>query len=145
MDDAPEKQNEAGNQKIQDIPLHHLKKGEILEINTTRNVTANEHELDQQFWEAVKQYPTAIFWAAFFGIAVIQAGFDAQLVTSFYALPAFQRRFGYLYEGEYTISAPWQTGLGSMFPSSTLYVRSKFTQWEIRLAKFLELWHVVGH
>jgi SP family general alpha glucoside:H+ symporter-like MFS transporter len=48
----------------------------------------------------------------FFCIAVIMAGFDAQLVTSFYALPAFQQRFGSLYEGEWVISAPWQTGLG---------------------------------
>jgi SP family general alpha glucoside:H+ symporter-like MFS transporter len=120
MNAIPKKKAEANNAAIQDIPPHNVKKGEILEINTTRNVTVNEHELDQQFWEAVKQYPMAIFWAAFFGIAVIQAGFDAQLVTSFYALPAFQQRFGFLFEGEYTISAPWQTGLGSEFPHPQL-------------------------
>jgi SP family general alpha glucoside:H+ symporter-like MFS transporter len=108
QDNKKEVDNEVG-----DDVSPNFKKGEILEINTTRGITANEHDLDHQFWEAVKQYPTAILWAMFFGIAVIMAGFDAQLVTSFYALPAFQQRFGYLYEGEYTISAPWQTGLGS--------------------------------
>lgn len=37
--------------------------------------------------------------------------FDPQLLTSLFAVPAFQRDFGYLYEGQYIISAPWQTGL----------------------------------
>lgn len=116
MDSTPlEKNAEATNELTQDVSAPNFKKSEILEINTTRNITATEHTLDHQFWEAVRQYPTAILWAFFFNIAVIQAGFDAQLVTSFYALPAFQKRFGYLYQGEYTISAPWQTGLGSKY------------------------------
>lgn len=95
---------------VQDESPAQLKKGNLLEIDATRDITNSEHDL--QFWQAVRQYPTAVFWAMFFCIAVIMAGFDAQLVTSFYALPAFQRRFGDLYEGSYEISAPWQTGLG---------------------------------
>jgi SP family general alpha glucoside:H+ symporter-like MFS transporter len=87
-----------------------MKKGALLEIDATRDITTAEHDLG--FWAAVKQYPTAVLWAMFFCIAVIMAGFDAQLVTSFYALPAFQQRFGNLYEGSWEISAPWQTGLG---------------------------------
>lgn len=98
---------------IQEAGLHDTKKEALLEIDATRYATAKEHELG--FWEAVKQYPQAVFWAAIFCIAVIMAGFDAQLVTSFYALPAFQRRFGTIYEDEYIISAPWQTGLGSRY------------------------------
>ncbi|RDL39429.1 putative maltose permease [Venustampulla echinocandica] len=89
---------------------HDVKKGNLLEIDATRDITSAEHNLG--FWTAVKQYPTAIFWALFFCISVIMAGFDAQLITSFYALPAFQRRFGYEYEGEYIIPAEWQTALG---------------------------------
>jgi len=38
--------------------------------------------------------------------------FDPQLLGSLYATPAFQRDFGYEFEGEWIISAPWQTGLG---------------------------------
>ncbi|CZR62573.1 probable maltose permease [Phialocephala subalpina] len=87
-----------------------MNKGGLLEIDATREITTAEHDLG--FWAAVKQYPTAVFWAMFFCIAVIMAGFDAQLVTSFYALPAFQQRFGNQYNGEWEISAPWQTGLG---------------------------------
>lgn len=83
--------------------------GEVINV-AVRDFTQAEHDLG--FWDAVRQYPMAIFWALFFCIAVIMAGFDAQLITSFYALPAFQRRFGYLYDGSYIITAPWQTALG---------------------------------
>ncbi|KAH8771639.1 putative MFS transporter [Diaporthe sp. PMI_573] len=76
--------------------------------------TVIEHETG--FWQAVRQYPAATFWSAFFCIAVIMAGFDAQIITSFYALPAFQRKYGELVEHNgvesYEIPAEWQTGLG---------------------------------
>lgn len=99
------------NDTVEKEPHSELKQGTLLEIDETRDITTTEHEL--HFWKAVKQYPTAVFWAMFFCIAVIMAGFDAQLVTSFYALPAFQQRYGNLYaDGSYEISAPWQTGLG---------------------------------
>lgn len=87
-----------------------LKREDLLGIDATREVIISEHEL--KFWPAVRQYPTATFWAFFFCISVIMAGFDAQIITSFYALPAFQQRFGDLVDGSYEISAPWQTGLG---------------------------------
>jgi SP family general alpha glucoside:H+ symporter-like MFS transporter len=98
------------NDNVQEQSPTEFKKGNLLEIDATRDITTAEHEL--KFWDAVKRYPTAVFWAMFFCIAVIMAGFDAQLVTSFYALPAFQQRFGTIYEGNYQISAPWQLGLG---------------------------------
>ena len=104
------KQDTANEMEKKEAPHVDLKKGNLLEIDATRDITSREHDL--KFWEAVQQHPTAVFWAMFFCIAVIMAGFDAQLVTSFYALPAFQQRFGYEFEGSYIISAPWQTGLG---------------------------------
>ncbi len=78
--------------------------------SAARASTTAEHELHLR--DAVKQYPQAIFWSFFFSLAVLMAGFDAQLVTSLYALPAFQRRFGYEYDGRYIISAAWQMALG---------------------------------
>ncbi|KAL1977834.1 hypothetical protein VTN31DRAFT_693 [Thermomyces dupontii] len=79
-------------------------------ITATRDITIAEHETG--FWAAVRQWPTAVFWAVFFCIAVVMAGFDAQLVTSFYALPAFQERFGHPYKDGHIIPAEWQTALG---------------------------------
>lgn len=79
-------------------------------ITATRDITIAEHETG--FWAAGRQWPTAVFWAVFFCIAVVMAGFDAQLVTSFYALPAFQERFGHPYKDGHIIPAEWQTALG---------------------------------
>jgi MFS transporter, SP family, general alpha glucoside:H+ symporter len=42
--------------------------------------------------------------------------FDPQLLGNLYATPAFQKEFGYLYNGNYIISAPWQTGLSMGSP-----------------------------
>ncbi|KAH8897513.1 putative MFS transporter [Thozetella sp. PMI_491] len=79
-----------------------------------RDITASEHDLS--FWNAVKRHPYAVLWSLLFSLAVVMAGFDAQLVTSLYALPAFQRRFGYEHDGHYIISAGWQTALGMGSP-----------------------------
>jgi len=43
-------------------------------------------------------------------IAVI--AFDPQLLGNLYAMPAFQKQFGYSFEDGFIISAAWQTGLG---------------------------------
>jgi SP family general alpha glucoside:H+ symporter-like MFS transporter len=42
--------------------------------------------------------------------------FDPQLLGNLYATPAFQRDFGYKFNGEWIISAPWQTGLSMGSP-----------------------------
>lgn len=81
-----------------------------VQVENARAITVVEHELG--FFKAVKLYPKAAAWSAFFCIAVVMSGFDAQLITSFYALPAFQQKFGEEYQGGYIITAPWQTGLG---------------------------------
>ncbi|KAK3679030.1 hypothetical protein LTR78_001483 [Recurvomyces mirabilis] len=77
---------------------------------------ATEHEHDMSFFEAVKLYPTAVFWSFFFSLGIIMTAFDPQLLGNLYATPAFQRDFGYLYEGSYIVSAPWQTGLSMGSP-----------------------------
>ncbi|QUC20626.1 uncharacterized protein UV8b_04867 [Ustilaginoidea virens] len=81
-----------------------------LGLDQTRDITEAEHQLG--FWEAIKLYPQATFWAMFFCIAVVMAGFDAQIITSFYALPAFQAKYGDWLGHHYEVAAPWQTGLG---------------------------------
>ncbi|TAQ85014.1 hypothetical protein B7494_g6662 [Chlorociboria aeruginascens] len=73
---------------------------------------ATEIEHNMTFFVALKLYPTSVFWSIFFSLGVIMTAFDPQLLGNLYATPAFQRDFGYLFEGEYIISAPWQTGLG---------------------------------
>jgi len=76
----------------------------------SRLATAMEHEMT--FFEAVKLYPTSAAWSIFFSLGIIMTAFDPQLLGNLYATPAFQKDFGYLFEGSYIISAAWQTGLG---------------------------------
>ncbi|KAF2246430.1 maltose permease [Trematosphaeria pertusa] len=70
---------------------------------------AIEHTLS--FWDAVKLYPKAIGWSMYFSLGVIMLSFDPQLLGNLYAMPAFQRDFGYKFGDGYIISAAWQTGL----------------------------------
>ncbi|KAK7920757.1 hypothetical protein PG985_008779 [Apiospora marii] len=72
---------------------------------------AIQHEHSLEFWQAVKLYPAAVGWSMFVSIGVIMLAFDPQLLGNLYATPQFAADFGYEYEGEYIISAPWQTGL----------------------------------
>ncbi|KAF2767354.1 general substrate transporter [Teratosphaeria nubilosa] len=74
-----------------------------------RAAVESEHNLT--FLEALKLYPTAIGWSIFFSLGIIMTAFDPQLLGNLYATPAFKRDFGYLYKGDYIVSAPWQTGL----------------------------------
>lgn len=87
----------------------HPHKGDMFVIEQTRGITITEHETT--FREAIRQWPKAVGWAFLFCIAVVMAGFDAQIITTFFALPAFQQRFGYEYNGSYILSAPWQMAL----------------------------------
>ncbi|RMZ15625.1 hypothetical protein D0860_01550 [Hortaea werneckii] len=94
-------------------------RGQIVNSSKTGNVqlagpeaqeaTENEHNLS--FIEAIKLYPKAVGWSIFFSLGVIMTAFDPQLLGNLYATPAFQRDFGYFYDGSYIVSAPWQTGL----------------------------------
>ncbi|EXJ81959.1 hypothetical protein A1O1_08026 [Capronia coronata CBS 617.96] len=80
------------------------------DLDAEARVAADE-EHGHSFFQAVKLYPTAVGWSLFFSLGVIMTAFDPQLIGQLYATPKFQRDFGYLYKGNWIISAPWQTGL----------------------------------
>ncbi|KAH8648299.1 general substrate transporter [Tricladium varicosporioides] len=90
------------------VSIHDATTKEIGE--ESRRATELEHSMS--FRQALKLYPKAVGWSAFFSMGVIMTAFDPQLLGSLYATPAFQRDFGYMFEGNYIISAPWQTALG---------------------------------
>ena len=85
-------------------------KNSVEEISASARVaTAHEHELT--FFQALKLYKKAAGWSVFFSLGIIMTAFDPQLLGNLYAMPKFQRDFGYEYQGKYIISAPWQTGM----------------------------------
>jgi len=60
-----------------------------------------EHELT--FVQAVNLYPVSIFWSCFVSLGVIMTAFDPQLLGNLYAMPQFERDFGYVYRGEVSL------------------------------------------
>ncbi|CZR59493.1 probable maltose permease [Phialocephala subalpina] len=93
-----------------ETPPKDVAEGVTKEIgDDARQATEIEHQMT--FFEAVKLYPGAVGWSIF-SLGIIMTAFDPQLLGNLYATPAFQKDFGYLFEGDYIISAAWQTGLG---------------------------------
>ena len=89
----------------------------VMDISTKEELgsqarVATELEHQMTFFEALKLYPTCVGWSIFFSLGIIMTAFDPQLLGNLYATPAFQEDFGYLFEGSYIISAPWQIALG---------------------------------
>ncbi|RYP75332.1 hypothetical protein DL771_002428 [Monosporascus sp. 5C6A] len=81
---------------------------------------AVQQEHDLTLWQALKLYPTAVAWSLFVSLGVIMLAFDPQIVGSMYAMPQFQKDFGYEHNGEYVIPASWQTGLSMGNPLGQL-------------------------
>ncbi|ANB13674.1 Mal31p [Sugiyamaella lignohabitans] len=99
--------------------------GSISSIKAVNVILENTKELLEEerqlgVIDAMKQYPKAMFWSVFFSVAVIMTGYDAQLVTSFYAMPSFIAKYGQYYNGNKEISAAWQSGLGMGNPIGQL-------------------------
>jgi MFS transporter, SP family, general alpha glucoside:H+ symporter len=92
------------------------------EATTTSKALASEAKLGTErekelsFLQTLYLYRTAAAWSIFFSLGVVMCAFDPQLLGNLYATPSFQRDFGYKYQGEYIISAPWQTGLSMGSP-----------------------------
>lgn len=77
--------------------------------------TAADTEKAMSFRTAWKMYPTAIFFSFGLSLAVIMEGYDTWLLGSFWALPAFAKKYGDLVTVDgtptYVVSANWQTAL----------------------------------
>ena len=106
-----------GDKKTNDAREHSLDgdvlKGDIavgaIAGEEARHATELEHNLSLR--DAFRLYPKAIGWSFFFSMGIIMTAFDPQLLGQLFATPKFKRDFGYKFEGDWIISAPWQTGL----------------------------------
>ncbi|KAF3759901.1 hypothetical protein M406DRAFT_51937 [Cryphonectria parasitica EP155] len=80
------------------------------QIAEAYRASMNEHRMT--FFEAFQSYKKALFWSAVMGLTIIMESYDQILISSFYALPAFQKTFGFeTSDGSYQVSAPWQSAL----------------------------------
>ncbi|KAH7377545.1 MFS transporter [Cadophora sp. MPI-SDFR-AT-0126] len=81
-------------------------------IDNARNATDKEHSMT--LWQGLKLYPKAVGWSILISTCIVMEGYDLCLLSSFYAFPQFNRKYGkQLPSGEYQIPAPWQAGLSN--------------------------------
>ena len=82
-----------------------------------------DHEKAMGFRESIKLYPMGAFFSFGLSLAVVMEGYDTWLLGSFWAQPAFARKFGTpaVVEGKqtYVVGADWQnlftlTGVAQM-------------------------------
>jgi SP family general alpha glucoside:H+ symporter-like MFS transporter len=87
------------NEKMNDLSREMAKRG-----------TATEH--DMGYWEAFVIYRKGALWSMFISLSIIMRAYDIEILGNFYALPAFQKRFGVYYEGSgWQIPAKWQVAM----------------------------------
>src|ERR1700709_1793601 len=66
------------------------------------------------FCEAIRLYPMAVVWSVGMSTAVVMEGYAVMLLSSFYALPQFNHKYGQLQpDGTYVISASWKSALSN--------------------------------
>ncbi|KAH7370843.1 general substrate transporter [Rhexocercosporidium sp. MPI-PUGE-AT-0058] len=80
----------------------------------------DEHDLGVK--EAIRRYPRAIMWSVLVSTAIIMEGYDIVLISSFFGLPSFTKKYGSFVNDAsgYQISAPWQAGLSNGTSIGTL-------------------------
>jgi SP family general alpha glucoside:H+ symporter-like MFS transporter len=77
-----------------------------------KDATDKEHQMG--FKQALRLYPKAVGWSILLSTAIIMEGYDVVLLSSFYALPQFNKKYGVLTpDGTYTVPAPWKSGLSN--------------------------------
>ncbi|KAJ4305096.1 hypothetical protein N0V90_000626 [Kalmusia sp. IMI 367209] len=72
--------------------------------------TVKEHQMS--LGQGLKLYPKAVAWSIILSTAIVMEGYDVVLMGSFFAHPAFKKKYGEkMADGTYGIPAPWQAGL----------------------------------
>ena len=95
-----------GDELVNDIDL----------VTHAIHAAKDEHELSVM--ESLRAYPMAVVWSAVFATSLIMVGYDSGILYSFYALPAFTKKYGTYYGSTigYEVSAKWQNVLGMGTP-----------------------------
>lgn len=75
---------------------------------------ATHKEQSMSLWKGITLYPKAIGWSMLLSRAIVMEGYDGVLMGSFYAVDAFNKKYGSLQtDGTYYLSAAWQSGLSN--------------------------------
>jgi SP family general alpha glucoside:H+ symporter-like MFS transporter len=90
------------------------------EYDEAKQAAEEEHQLTLR--QAIRQYPKAILWSVLLSTSIIMEGYDIVLMNSFFAQPAFSRKYGSFdpRTSKYQISASWQNGLSNAVSVGTI-------------------------
>lgn len=93
--------------------------GIVSEGGSSPLVTGARHGADSEhrmsLWAALRLYPKAIGWSVLLSSTLIMEGYDLALLSSLYASPAFNQKYGTQdpRTGKWSVSAAWQSGLSN--------------------------------
>lgn len=62
-------------------------------------------------WQCCKRYPKTVGWIAVMTWIMIVVGFDNQAGGSVLSVPEFRKQFGLIFDGQYILSARWQSAI----------------------------------
>jgi MFS transporter, SP family, general alpha glucoside:H+ symporter len=81
-------------------------------VDAEAALTGNRIEASLTISQAFQYYRPAVMWSVLISLTTIMESYDGQIINSFYAFPAFQKKYGEEIDtGEYSVSANWQLGL----------------------------------
>ncbi|KAF7158187.1 hypothetical protein CNMCM5623_002853 [Aspergillus felis] len=85
-----------------------------------KQAAQEEHQLTLA--RALRKHPKAVMWSILLSTSIIMEGYDIVLMSSFFAQPAFSRRYGdYIpSSNSYQVSASWQNGLSNAVSVGTI-------------------------
>jgi MFS family permease len=72
--------------------------------------TEREHHLG--FWKAARLYYPAALWVLYVNLATVLKGLDGGITGSLIGLDPFKKKYGYLYDDSYVVSAAWVSAFG---------------------------------
>ncbi|EXF80193.1 sugar porter family MFS transporter [Colletotrichum fioriniae PJ7] len=79
--------------------------------NPGEAITAMQNERQMSVRDSFRFWPKAILFSFIISLAIIMEGYDTNLMSNFYAFPAFMKRYGDQVDanGDPLVSARWQT------------------------------------
>lgn len=75
----------------------------------TKDAISQTVEVHETAWQAIRAQPKAFAWCAYAIFVTFLNSFDYNAAGSVISIPEFRKDFGYLYEGEWTLEADWQS------------------------------------
>lgn len=89
-------------------------------VEKAKQATNAEHDMTVK--EALKYHKKAIFWSMVMSATIIMEGYDNILMSSFYAYPSFQKKYGVpVGDGKYELEGRWQVALGCASSVGTIF------------------------